>query len=539
MLAFRIGIANFSRCRAAPAFFRIDHAEMAAARPKRIGIAGMSRLSAQVLARPLFYSAIALALGACAVGPDFQRPVTPDKAGFAEQPLPQQIPAVNAEPGGQAQQLRAGNDLASQWWTLYHSEALNHFIEAALRDNASLASAAASLRQAQEVLAAGRGSLLPAVNAQAGATRERETGVQLGNPAIPGETFNLYNAQVGVSYTLDLFGGVRRQIEGLQAQVDVQQNELRAAQLALTANIVTAVVREAQLREQILALRDVEKSQRDGLAIVERRFNIGAVTRTDVLTQRSALATTLAAIPPLERQRAQLRHQLAVYAGRSPAEFELAPLDLASLELPADLPVSLPSELARQRPDILAAEALLHQASAQVGVATANLYPQLTLSGNYGTIGLKPGDLFKPASAAWGLTAGLTQPLFHGGALMAQRRAALDAFDAAAANYRQTVLLAFANVADALRALELDAQALAAVTDAYVQARDAAQLAQKQFDAGAVSYLTLLTAQQQFRQAAVNLVQARADRFADTAALFQALGGGWWNEGAARPVASN
>jgi NodT family efflux transporter outer membrane factor (OMF) lipoprotein len=481
-----------------------------------------------------------LALGACAVGPDFQRPATPERAGFAEQPLPQQIPAASTEPGGQAQQLRVGNDLASQWWTLFRSEPLNQFIQAALRDNASLAAASASLRQAQEVLAAGRGSLLlPSVNAQAGATRERETGVQLGNPALPGETFNLFNAQVGVSYTVDLFGAARRQLEGLQAQVDVQQNELRAAQLALTANIVTAVVREAQLREQVRALRDVEKIQRDGLVIVERRFNIGAVTRTDVLTQRSALAATLAQIPPLERQRAQLHHQLAVYGGRTPVEFEFAPLDLAALELPADLPVSLPSELARQRPDILVAEAMLHQAGAQVGVATANLYPQLTLSGNYGYVGLTPGDLFKPASAAWGITAGLTQPIFHGGALLAQRRAAIDAFDAAAANYRQTVLLAFANVADALKALELDAQALAAVTDAYVQARDAAQLAQKQFDAGASSYLSLLNAQQQYRQAAVSLVQARADRFADTAALFQALGGGWWNETAAKPVASN
>jgi NodT family efflux transporter outer membrane factor (OMF) lipoprotein len=484
----------------------------------------------------------AVLLAACAVGPDFQRPATPEHAGFAEASLPLQIPAATPEPGGEAQRLRAGNDLAHDWWTLFNSAALNQFIVAALRDNPSLAAASASLRQAQEVLAANRGNLLvPGVNGQLGAERERASGAQLGLPSLS-STFNLYNAQVSVSYTLDLFGSVRRQLEALQAQVDYQQNQLRGAQLALTANIVTAVIREAQLRDQIQALHDVEDMQRAGLVIVERRFALGAVTRTDVLSQRTALATTIAALPPLERQRAQARHLLAVYAGKTPTELDLAALDLARLELPVDLPVSVPSELARQRPDILEAESLLHQASAQVGVATANLYPQVTLGGNFGYVALSTSQLFEPASVAWGLTAGLVQPIFHGGALAAQRRAAVAAFDEAAANYRQTVLLAFANVADALRALEFDAHALAAVTDAYVQARASAELAQKQFDTGAVSYLSLLNAQQQFRQAAVAVVQARADRFADTAALFQAIGGGWWNEPASaaqKPVATN
>jgi NodT family efflux transporter outer membrane factor (OMF) lipoprotein len=468
-------------------------------------------------------------LGACAVGPDFERPATPERAGFGEPALPLQILAATPEAGGEAQRLRSGNDLAADWWTLFRSAPLNRFIDEALRDNPTLAAASASLRQAQEVLAATKGNLqLPGVNGQLGVERERASGAQLGLPSLS-STFNLYNAQVNVSYTLDLFGGVRRQIEGQQAQVDYQVNQLRGAQLALTANIVTSFIREAQLRDQIQALRDVEKSQRAGLAIVERRFALGAVTRTDVLSQRSSLATTVAAIPPLERQRAQIRHLLAVYAGRSPSELDLAALDLTRLELPVDLPVSVPSDLAHQRPDVLEAESLLHQASAQVGVATANMYPQVTLGGNYGYVALSPSQLFEPASAAWGLTAGLIQPIFHGGALAAQRRAALAAFDVAAANYRQTVLLAFANVADTLRALEFDAQTLTAVTDAYVQARDAAELAQKQFDTGAVNYLSLLTAQQQYRQSAVVVVQARADRFADTAALFQAIGGGWWN----------
>ena len=491
----------------------------------------------------LVATAAAGLLGACAVGPDFQRPAAPERGGYVEATLPLQVGVPGADgqvdPAALPQQLRPGNDLAAQWWTLYRSEALNRFIADALRDNASLAAASASLRQANETLAVSEGNLLlPGVNGQLGAQRERTSGAAIGFSS-PANSFTLFNAGVNVSYTLDVFGGVRRQLEGLRAQIDYQQNQLRAAQLALTANIVTAVIREAQLREQIQALREVEKIQRAGLAIVERRFTLGAVTKTDVLNQRSALAATVAAIPPLERQRAQTRHLLALYAGKTPTEVDLAALDLTHLELPLDLPVSLPSELARQRPDILEAEAMLHVASAQVGVATASLYPNITLGGNYGYTALQASELFKPASAVWGLSAGLVQPIFHGAALSAARRAALAAFDQAAANYRQTVLTAFANVADALRALEFDAQALAAVADSYDQARAAAELAQRQFDSGAASYLSLLSAQQQYQQAAVQLVQARADRFADTAALFQSLGGGWWNAAPDKPVASN
>jgi NodT family efflux transporter outer membrane factor (OMF) lipoprotein len=480
-------------------------------------------------------------LGGCAVGPDFQRAPAPAAAGYGETSLPTRIPSPTPEPGGEAQTLRIGNDLVHDWWTLFRSDALDHFVAAALRENATLAGASAALRQAQETLAAGRGELLlPGVNAQLASTRERQSGAAFGLSS-PASLFTLYNAQVSVSYTFDLFGAVRRQEEALQAQVDYQENQLRGAQLALTANIVTAVIREAQLREQVQALRDIEKLQRDALAIVERRFALGAVTRTDVLSQRASLAATVAAIAPLERQRAQMRHLLAVYAGRTPAEVDLAALDLSQLQLPVDLPVSVPSELARQRPDILAAESLLHQASAQVGVATANLYPQIALSASYGYTALSAEQLFRADSAVWGLSAGLTQPIFHGGALRAQQRAAVAAYDQAAAAYRQTVLTAFANVADALRAIDLDAQTLAASADAYNQARAAAELAQRQFETGAVSFLSLLTAQQQVRQAAVAVVQARADRFADTAALFQAIGGGWWNPEPPpdKPIASN
>jgi NodT family efflux transporter outer membrane factor (OMF) lipoprotein len=494
------------------------------------------------------------------VGPDFKRPVATDSATYVETALPEKIApampdaagssktdsskadAAKTDSAAQQQQLRTGNDLARDWWTLFHSEPLNRLIESALQDNATLASASATLRQAKETLAANRGSLLlPQVNGNLSGERERSSGAVFGE-GTPPASFNLLNAQVNVSYTFDLFGSVRRQLEALEAQVDYQQNELRAAQLTLTANIVTAYFRDAQLRDEIDALRAVEKLQRSGLDIVERRFKLGAVTRTDVLSQRTALAQTVAQVWPLELQRAQNRHQLAVYAGKAPSELQLPAGDIATLQLPADLPVSLPSELVRQRPDILASEALLHAASAQVGVATANLYPQITLGGNVGYEALTISQLFKPDSLVWGLTGSLTQPIFHGGALLAQRRAQIAAFDSAAASYRQTVLTAFANVADSLRALEFDAQTLAAQADNYEQARATAELAQKQFDVGAVSFLSLLSAQQQFSQAAVNLAQARASRFIDTASLFQSLGGGWWSEAAtgapAKPLAS-
>jgi NodT family efflux transporter outer membrane factor (OMF) lipoprotein len=492
-------------------------------------------------ARAALLFCLLLGLGACSVGPDFQRPGIPSSGTYVEANLPEQISATATDVGGQAQSIRASNDLIHDWWTLFHSEALNQLVATGLRDSPNLAAASASLRQAQEILTANRGNLLfPAVNLTGGATRERISGAELGLPT-GSETLNLFNAQVGVSYTFDIFGSVRRQLEGLEAQVDYQQNELRAAQLALSANIVTAVVREAQLREQIKAYRDVEKLQRDGLTIVERRFELGAVTKTDVLSQRTALAQTIAAVAPLEIQRAQTRHLIAVYLGKAPSEIDLSAVEVSHLELPGELPVSLPSELVRQRPDILAAEDLLHAASAQVGVATANLYPQVTLGANYGYESLKASDLFKSGSAIWGLSANVTQPIFHGGALRAQKRAAEAAFDNAAATYRQTVLSAFANVADALRALEFDGQYLGAQFEAYQQAQAEVELAQRQFDVGAISQLSLLNAQQQFSQTAVLLAQARANRFTDTAALFEALGGGWWNVDAGKspkPVAS-
>jgi NodT family efflux transporter outer membrane factor (OMF) lipoprotein len=464
---------------------------------------------------------------ACAVGPDFKRPDAPAVDRYTESALPATVATDAAH--GDAQQFTPGGALQRQWWTMFHSEALDRLIGQALRDSPTVASATATLKQAQESLIAGRGGLWPSVNGQLQAQREKFPAATIGQPSS--FLFTLYNASVSVSYTLDAFGGIRRQIEALQAQAENEHYQLQATYLTLTSNLATTAIREASLRGQIRATEEIEKLQQDQLQIVERRFNLGAVTKSDVLTQRTALAQTRATLPGLQRQLSQLRHQLALYAGRPPETSDLPSFELDGLALPLQLPVSVPSDLVRQRPDILSAEALMHAASARVGVATANLYPQITLTGSYGWEALKASQLFKPATNDWSIGPGLLAPIFQGGSLRANRRAAMAALDAAQANYRQTVLTAFSNVADALRALQTDALALQAQVEAQHQAREAFNMASYQFNVGGTSYLTLLNAQQQLQQTRIAVVQAQADRFADTVALFQALGGGWWNEG--------
>jgi len=335
---------------------------------------------------------------------------------------------------------------------------------------------------------------------------------------------------VNVSYTLDLFGGARRELEALQSQVDFQRFQLEAAYLTITSNIVTTAVREALLRAQLSATQEIISAEARQLDIIEMQFQLGGAARSDVLAQRTQLAQTRATLPPLQMALAQTRHLLAVLMGRLPSEaVNLPQFTLDGLQLPIELPVSLPSSLVRQRPDVRASEALLHAANAEIGVATANLYPQLTLTGSYGSESSTAATLFRSGSAVWSLSGGLLFPLFHGGELNAKRRAAVAVFDQASAQYRQTVLQAFQNVADVLRALEADANALKAQSDAAASARDLLELTQKQFQLGSVSYLSLLNAERAYQQTRISLVQAQAARFSDTAALFQALGGGWWN----------
>jgi NodT family efflux transporter outer membrane factor (OMF) lipoprotein len=472
---------------------------------------------------------VAATLAGCAVGPDYRRPAPPAVASYTAEALPvgtTSAPGV----GGTEQRFVSGGEIPARWWELFRSQALDRWIREGLANSPTLGAAEATLRRAQEIRRARSGDLLPSVDGSVSASRQKSSGASFGQPNLPINPFTLYNASVNVSYTLDLFGKTRRELEALQAQVDYQGFQLEGASLTLTSNIVTAAFQEASLRGQLQATRVILATQEELVALVEKQFELGGVAKTDVLAHRASLAQARATLPPLEKRLAQTRHLLAVLAGRFPGDTaDLPEFDLKDFQLPEEIPVSLPSSLARQRPDIRSAEEVLHAASAAVGVATANLYPQVTLSGQYGTTATRIGDLFGPGSAVWGFGAGLLQPIFRGGALQANRRAEVAGFDQAAAQYRETVLQAFREVADVLRALEYDAMTLKAQSDAEAAARDTLDIATKQVRFGATSYLSLLDAQRQYHLARILLVQAQALRFADTAALYQALGGGWWN----------
>ena len=472
--------------------------------------------------------AVLLALAGCAAGPDFRQPDAPQVQGYSGQPLPEKTSSA-ATLGGDAQQFIAGMDIPAQWWTLFNSPALNAVIEEAIKASPDLQSAQAALRAAQEQVSVQQGSFLPSVNASLAPTRQKQP-VSAGQGASP---FNLHTAQVSVSYTLDAFGGNRRQLEGLQAQAEQQKFLLEAAYLTLTANVVEAAVQEAGLRAQITATQQVLKVQAGLLALLQRQYALGDIAQADVLTQQAALAQTEASLPPLQKSLAQQRDRLTALAGRFPSQEMEQKFELASLSLPQKLPLSLPSSLVRQRPDVRAAEAQLHAASAAVGVAAANMLPQITLSANIGSAAARMGDLFTSGTGLWSLVGGLTQPLFSGGALLHKKRASEALLEQAAAQYQSTVILAFQNVADSLRALQYDADALRAQDAAERAAAHSLEITRKSVQLGEASPQILLTAQGAYQQAVISLAQAQAARFADTAALFQALGGGWWNRGEA------
>ncbi|MDE2452527.1 MAG: efflux transporter outer membrane subunit [Burkholderiales bacterium] len=479
----------------------------------------------------LALAAAAALAGCAAVGPDFKASAAPTVADPAHPYSAAAWPAETASaPGraGAAQRLVLERDIPGEWWQVFHNQALDGLIRSALAQSPTLAAAQAALRQARELYEAESGSrLMPAVTGQAGAQRSRQS--QAASSVPGGVEYTLYNASVNVGYTIDAFGATRRSLEALQAAVDVQHWQIEAAYLSLTANLVTAAVQEASLRAQLAATQAVIEAQQRSLALVQRQEALGGIGHQAVLAQQAQLAQTRAGLPALQKALAQTRLQLAVLAGRQPDTADLPEFSLDSLQLPAELPLSLPSALVRQRPDIRASEALLHQASAQVGVAEAARYPQITLSGSLGLQAFKPQNLFTTAGTAWSLGAGIAGPIFNGGALAARARAAVAAYDQAQAQYRQTVLVAFQNVASTLQALQSDADALRAQAAAEALARESLALAQSQYDAGAVPVLTLLDAQRSVEQARIGLVQAQAARFADSAALFQALGGGWWN----------
>lgn len=472
---------------------------------------------------------LACFLTACAVGPNFKTPPAPQTPGFvAPDDLPAQTSASPA-PDDQAQRFVEGRDIQGQWWTLFQSAELNALIERGLANSPTLEAATAALRQANETLAAQRGSFLPSVSGTLGAQRQKVPGVAFGAPQAGSIIYTLNQAEVNVSYTLDAFGGIRRQVEALGAQAEYQKFLLEAAYLSLTANIVTTAITEASLRAQIAATEDIAQSQQTQLDITQRRLSAGGVSRVDLLLQQSLLQSTLATLPGLRIQLAQERNLMAAYLGSLPADYAGPEFKLESLALPVELPVSLPSKFVEQRPDVREFSALLHAATAQIGVATANMLPQITLSGSYGGEATSFSDVFSPASVIWSLAASVTQPIFKGGQLTHQRRAAVAAAQEAAANYRATVIAAFQNVSDTLHALQGDADALAAEALAQNTAAESLKLVQAQFKSGAASYLQVLTSEQSYQSATVALIKARAQRYADTAALFQALGGGWWN----------
>jgi NodT family efflux transporter outer membrane factor (OMF) lipoprotein len=467
-------------------------------------------------------------LSACAVGPNFKTPEAPHTSGFTPPgDLPAELSAPDS-PDVQAQRFVDGLDIQGQWWTLFQSPELNALIERGLKNSPTLEAASAVLRQANETLAAQRGSFFPSVSAGAGFQRQKVPGASFGAP-VPSIIYTLNNATLNVSYTLDAFGGIRRQVESLSAQAEFEKFALEAAYLSLTANLVTAAITEASLRAQLAATQDIADSQLKQLQITQRRLNAGGASRVDVLQQQAILQSTLASLPPLRSQLAQQRNLLAAYVGSLPADYAGPEFNLDSLTLPVDLPVSLPSKFVEQRPDVREFSALLHEATAQIGVATANMLPQITLSGSYGGEAASFSNVFSPASEIWSLVASATQPIFKGGQLLHQRRAAVAAAEEAAANYRATVITAFQNVSDTLYALKADADTLAAEILAERTSAESLALVQAQYKSGAASYLQVLSAEQTYQSTAVALVKAKAQRYADTAALFQALGGGWWN----------
>jgi len=429
---------------------------------------------------------------------------------------------------GISQHLAYGQQLPAEWWQLFRSDALDKLVREALQNNPSLTAARAALKQAEENYNAASGSLqYPSVSGQLGASRQH----QLLSGSTP-DSYNVLSAGLNVSYTLDLFGANRQQLLGLMAATDYQRYQLEATYQTLIFNVVTTAIQEASQRAQLQATQAMLVASEQQLHIVEQQARLGAVARSSVLSQATLVAQTRAQLSPLEKALDLTRHQLAVYVGKLPSEQGLPEFSLESLQLPAELPVSLPSELVRQRPDIRASEALLQQAGAAVGVATANQYPQISLTGSFTRERLFLGPATTGLSL-WSLGAGVSQSLFDGGALRAKKRGAEAAFEQAQAQYRETVLKGFQNVADSLRAVSADASTLQAQAEAEAQARETLQLTEKRFRLGAVSQLALLDAQRTWQQARINLISASASRHADSAALFLALGGGWWNRSTA------
>lgn len=482
--------------------------------------------------RRTFHAAVVLslagAIGGCMVGPDFHPPQPPAVTNYPSAPVPDHT-ASGDGPGAEAQRFIVGRDIPAEWWTLFQSPALDALVRQALTDSPKLAQAQAKLVRARADMETRQGATeYPAVDAGGSVNMVGVASDAVKSSPLSAVDFplTLSLASVSVSYTLDLFGRNRRELEALQAAVDFERFQLEASRLMLAGNVVTTAIEEAALRQQIATTEESIDLVTRQLEIVERLEQIGAVAKRDTVTQSGELASTRATLPALHQRLEQARHRLGVYLGQPPASAQLPVFRLTDLRLPGELPVSLPSDLARQRPDIRAAEALLHEASARIGVAEANFYPRITLSGQGGAVAVAP--LLSGVAGFALLGASIAQPLFHGNELKGQKRVAVAAFDQAGAAYHDVVLSGLQNVADILVALDADASTLRERTAAATLADTAYAITSHQYRAGGVSLLELLEAQRRRVSASTEVTRSIAARLTDSAALFQALGGGWW-----------
>jgi NodT family efflux transporter outer membrane factor (OMF) lipoprotein len=477
----------------------------------------------------LFVATAALLLTpCCVVGPNFKKPAPPDVGGYTPTP----ISTTSSTPkvaGGEAQRLVKGQDIPGEWWILFHSKPLNDLIERALKANPDLKAAQAALVVARENVLAQRGYYYPNVTGSFTATRARSAEDLSPVLSTSVQNYSLYTPQVTVSFVPDVFGLNRRTVESLAAQAQQARFALIATHITLSSNVAAGAIQEASLRGQIDATHELITINTDMLKILWEQYRKGYASELDVAAQESQLAQVTATLPPLLKQLAQQRDALAALAGGFPNQDLPEKFELSSLQLPQELPLSLPSQLVEQRPDVRQAEENLHAASAQIGIAIANRLPSIALTADAGSSPTSFSKMFSEGNGFWDVTAGITQPIFNAGTLRHRERAAQAAFTQAAEQYRSTVLTAFQNVADTLHALQQDADALKAAADARTAARVTLDMAQKQYQSGYASYLALLSAEQAYQLAVINLVQAQANRYADTAALFQALGGGWWN----------
>ncbi len=460
----------------------------------------------------------------CAVGPNFERPKPPSIESYTTGT----IPAATMPADGKAQHFEQDAKIVADWWRLFNSPKLDAVVKEAIANNQSLQAAQESLRQSQDILRAGHGVFYPQLDAGLTASRQKSSPALIGGTA-PSSIVNLFTLSATVSYALDVFGGERRAVESLGAQVDFQHAAVLAAYITLSGNVVNTMIAQAGYQEQIKATEQLIDIQREQVKLTEVQAQAGLIPYANMLSLQSQLAALEATLPPLRQKINQTDHLLATLVGRTPAEWDPQRVELTDLTLPGELPITLPSQLVRQRPDILAAEAQLHTASAEIGVATAALFPSFTLSGAYGVGSNSSNNLFKSNSSFWNLGANISAPLFRGGTLWYGRQAAIDTYQVSLSNYRQTVLSAFAQVADTLRSLEHDAELVHDQSRALSASEEASQLIQANYEAGTANYVQVLIANIQYQQAKIGYIQAKAQRFQDTVALFVALGGGWSN----------